>query len=117
MDQVGVERWGFSAEQNSMQFNINWFGKPNYEDVVYSMFNGNQCDTIRYSFLHQYGYWVRIMCSNELDCKKTQVKGDWSCVSTTASVWVKGFDLDDYAVQYMINNCNKNIGKKYVNIA
>lgn len=40
-------------EQNSMQFNINWLGKPNYEDVVYSMFNGNQCDSIRYSFLHQ----------------------------------------------------------------
>ena len=40
-------------EQNSMQFNINWFGKPNYEDVVFSEFNGNQCDTIRYSFLHQ----------------------------------------------------------------
>ena len=40
-------------EQNSMQFNINWLGKPNYEDVVFSMFNGNQCDSIRYSFLHQ----------------------------------------------------------------
>ncbi|CBK21576.2 uncharacterized protein [Blastocystis hominis] len=97
----------YGSKQNSMQFNINWLGKPNYEDVVYSMFNGNQCDSIRYSFLHH----------NDLKCQKTAVKGDWSCVSTTSSVWVKGFDMSDYVVQHMVNNCHRNIAKKYVNIA
>lgn len=52
-DQVGTKCRTLPIEQNSMQFNINWLGKPNYEDVVFSMFNGNQCDSIRYSFLHQ----------------------------------------------------------------
>lgn len=37
-----------------MQFNINMFGKPKYEDRVTSSFNENQCERRRFSFLYQY---------------------------------------------------------------
>ena len=58
-----------------------------------------------------------LLRSNVLNCKKTEVKGDWTCVSKTESVWIKGFDLDDYVVQHMVNHCSSKIAQKYVNIA
>ncbi|KAM7458249.1 hypothetical protein BLSTO_00989 [Blastocystis sp. subtype 1] len=90
-----------------MQFNINMFGKPKYEDRVTSSFNENQCERRRFSFLYH----------NILSCKETSTKRVYNCTSTTKSVWLKAFDMTDYTVKQYLEHCNKKLNKKYVELS
>ena len=100
-----------------MQFNINIWGIPTYEDVVDSEFNENQCGRRRLSYLHQYVLLSCFMCSNILKCSKTDVKGLFNCESTTKSVWIKVFDTTDQYVQQLLELCNNKMADKYIDIS
>ena len=100
-----------------MQFNINAFGKPKYEDRVTSFFNENQCERKRYSFLYQLLLLFAFMVSNILSCKETSTKRVYYCTSTTRSVWVKVFDLSDTTVKQYLEQCSKKLSEKYIDVS
>ena len=75
-----------------MQFNINAFGKPKYEDRVTSFFNENQCERKRYSFLYQLLLLFAFMVSNILSCKETSTKRVYDSLCLGEGVRLIGHD-------------------------
>lgn len=56
-------------------------------------------------------------CSNMLDCKETSTKRVYNCTSTTKSVWLKVFDTTDFVVKQYLEQCNKKLTEKYIELS
>ena len=52
-----------------------------------------------------------------LDCKETSTKRVYNCTSTTKSVWLKVFDTTDFVVKQYLEQCNKKLTEKYIELS
>ena len=97
-----------------MQFNVNENGVPTYEDYVSDAYDhGDNCTTLIYTTLDQYGQCKGMTISKELKCEQIE-KNKYNCTSTVISTWVRIWDTTYY--KDVIDHCGMQWHEQYQDV-